>query len=224
LTDELKAENQRLNDELDETRKELEAAKRLLKIKEIELKAVLAQAEEVSHVDQLTCLPNRRQVIKTLQNEVNRAERYKVDLSISMIDIDLFKRINDSYGHTIGDQVLFQLANILQESVRDPDTVGRYGGEEFLVVLPNTPLKAAAEQAARLCKRVRETEINIGDLIHLTISIGVAEYRHGQENWQKFLSRADMALYEAKNSGRDQWAVSKEKGDYESSLAGKPAT
>ena len=208
LTDDLKAENQRLSDELIKAQKELEAMKRIIQIKEIELNAVLVQAEEVSHVDALTCLPNRRQVIKQLQNEVIRAERYKTSLSISMIDIDHFKRINDSYGHTVGDQVLFQLANILQESVRDSDTAGRYGGEEFLVVLPNTRLKAAAEQAARLCKRIREADINIGEIIQLTISIGVAEYRHSQENWQKFLSRADMALYEAKNAGRDQWAIS----------------
>ena len=78
------------------------------------------------------------------------------------------------------------------------------------MVLPNTRLKPAAEQAARLIKRVREAEINIGDVIQLTISIGVAEYRHGQENWQKFLSRADLALYDAKNSGRDRWAISEQ--------------
>lgn len=210
MTDDLRAENQRLSTELIKTRKELDEAKRALKIKEIELKAVVAQAEEVSHVDELTCLPNRRQVIKQLQNEVIRAERYKTLLSISMIDIDNFKKINDSFGHTVGDQVLFQLANILQVGVRDPDTVGRYGGEEFLVVLPNTRLKPAAEQAARLVKRVREAEINIGEVIQLTISIGVAEYRHGQENWQKFLSRADLALYDAKNAGRDRWAISEQ--------------
>ena len=208
MTEELKAENQRLNAELDETKKELEAMRRALRIKEIELKAVIAQAEEVSHVDQLTCLPNRRQVIKTLQSEVIRAERYMVPLSISMLDIDHFKKINDSYGHTVGDQVLFQLANILQENIRHPDTVGRYGGEEFLVVLPNTRLKQAAEQAARLSMRIREAEINVGEMLRLTVSIGVAEYRHGQENWQKLLSRADMALYDAKNAGRDRWAIS----------------
>lgn len=208
IVDNLKDEIRRLNFELEAAKKELEATKRIIRIKEIELDAVIAQAEEVSHVDVLTCLPNRRQVIKQLQNEVIRAERYKTTLSISMIDIDHFKKINDSYGHTVGDQVLFQLANILQESVRDPDTVGRYGGEEFLVVLPNTRLKDAAGQAARLCKRVRETDINIGEQIRMTISIGVAEYRHGQENWQKFLSRADLALYESKNNGRDRWSVS----------------
>jgi diguanylate cyclase (GGDEF)-like protein len=208
LTDDLQTENQRLNEKLTKAQKDLEAAQRVIKVKEIELKAVLAQAEEVSHVDQLTCLPNRRQIIKTLQNEVIRAERYKTLLSISMIDIDHFKKINDSFGHTVGDQVLFQLANMLHDGVRDPDTVGRYGGEEFLVVLPNTRREDAAEQAARLCKRIRETDINIGEMIRLTVSIGVAEYRHGQENWQKFLSRADLALYDAKNTGRDRYAVS----------------
>lgn len=203
-----KAEVQRLTIELEQAKKELEATKRIVRIKEIELNAVLAQAEEVSHIDALTCLSNRRQVIKQLQNEVIRAERYQSRLSVSMVDIDHFKRINDSYGHTVGDQVLFQLANILQDNIRNPDTVGRYGGEEFLVVLPNTGLKEAAEQAARLCKCIRETDINIGEAIRLTVSVGVAEYKHGQENWQKFLSRADMALYESKNNGRDRWSVS----------------
>ncbi|MGD8403775.1 MAG: GGDEF domain-containing protein [Anaerolineales bacterium] len=208
MTDTQNNEIQRLTAELEKANKDLCEAQRLIERKTVELKAVLAQAEEVSHVDELTCLPNRRQVIKTLQNEVIRAERYKTPLSISMIDIDHFKKINDSYGHTVGDQVLFQLANILQDGIRDPDTVGRYGGEEFLVVLPNTRMNEATEQAARLCKRIREAEINIGEVVHLTVSIGVAEHHYGQENWQKFLSRADLALYDAKNSGRDRWAVS----------------
>ena len=85
--------------------------------------------------------------------------------------------------------------------------VGRYGGEEFLIVLPNTKLKKAAELAARLCKTIRDADIDVGNKIHLTVSIGIAEYRHSTENWQKFLNRADKALYAAKNAGRDQWAV-----------------
>lgn len=208
MTDRLKAEIQRLSVELEKINKELDDAKRIIKRKSIELKAVMAQAEEVSHVDELTCLPNRRQIIKNIQNEVIRAERYKSFLSISMIDIDHFKNINDSHGHTVGDQVLFQLANILQEDVREPDTVGRYGGEEFLVVLPNTRLMEAADQAERLCSTIRQSDIDVGEVIRLTVSIGVAEYRHGKESWQKFLSRADMALYTSKNSGRDKWTVS----------------
>lgn len=207
LKDNLNSENQRLKDELEKTRQELEEAKRTIHVKEIELKAILAQADEVSHTDSLTYLANRRQIVNHLQKEVHRAERYNTSLSISMMDIDHFKKINDTYGHAVGDQVLFQLANMLHEGIRDSDMVGRYGGEEFLIVLPNTKLKKAAELAARLCTSVREAEIDVGNKIHLTVSIGVAEYRHSTENWQKFLNRADKALYAAKNAGRDRWAV-----------------
>jgi diguanylate cyclase (GGDEF)-like protein len=210
LKEDLNAEIQRLIEELNKTKRELEDAKRIIKVKDIELKAILAQADEVSHTDALTYLPNRRQVINNLQKEVHRAERYKTPLSISMLDIDHFKKINDSYGHTVGDQVLYQLATLLSEGVRESDMVGRYGGEEFLILLPNTKLSKAAELAARLCKLIKETVIDVGEKTNLTVSIGVAEYRHCEETWQKFLSRADMALYDAKNAGRDRWAISKE--------------
>ena len=208
MTDNPNAEIQRLTEELNKARQELEEAKRSIKAKEVELRAILIQADEVSHTDALTFLSNRRQVINSLQKEVIRAERYKTSFSISMLDIDHFKKINDSYGHTVGDEVLIQLADMMREGVRESDMVGRYGGEEFLILLPNTELKKAGEQASRLCKLIRETDIDVGEKINITVSIGVAEYRHGEENWQKFLSRADMALYEAKNAGRDRWAVS----------------
>ena len=208
MTDNSKAENQHLKEELNKVRQELEEAKRSIKKKDIELKAILAQADEVSHTDALTFLPNRRQVINSLQKEVHRAERYQTSLSISMLDIDHFKGINDSYGHAVGDQVLLQLANMLREGIRESDMVGRYGGEEFLILLPNTKLKKAAELAVRLCQYVKGTDIDVGNKTNLTVSVGVAEYKHGEETWQKLLSRADMALYEAKNTGRDRWAVS----------------
>jgi diguanylate cyclase (GGDEF)-like protein len=207
LTNSTNDEIQRLNAELQKTRRELEEAKRTIKVKEIELKAVLAQADEVSHTDALTYLPNRRQVINNLQKEVHRAERYKTPLSISMMDIDHFKNINDTFGHTVGDQVLLQLANLLRDGIRESDMVGRYGGEEFLIVLPNAELKMAVELAARLCKSIREKDIEVVGKAHITVSIGVAQYKHSEETWQKFLSRADMALYAAKNAGRDRWAA-----------------
>jgi len=208
LTDDKNAEIQRLRKELGETKQELEEAKRAIRVKEIELQAILAQADEVSHTDALTYLPNRRRVIAHLQREVHRAERYKTPLSISMMDIDHFKNINDTYGHTVGDVVLLQLANMLREGIRESDMVGRYGGEEFLVVLPNTELQRATELAARLCKQIREKDIKIVGTVHVTVSIGVAEYKHGEEDWQKLLSRADTALYKAKNAGRDRWETS----------------
>ena len=182
-----------------------------LKRKETELKAVLAQAHEVSHTDALTFLPNRRQIIGDLQREVMFSDRYGTPFSISMLDIDHFKNINDTHGHTVGDEVLRSLADELRQHIRHPDTIGRYGGEEFLVILPHSPLAAATEQAERLCRHVRSLGIKAGEQdISLTISIGVAQYKIHKEGWQSFLSRADKALYEAKNKGRDQWVVSEE--------------
>jgi diguanylate cyclase (GGDEF)-like protein len=190
---------------------ELQRTKRILTIKETELKAVLAQADEVSHTDALTFLPNRRQIIKYLQNEVIFADRYGTPLSISMLDIDHFKTINDTYGHTVGDDVLQNLASELREHIRYPDTIGRYGGEEFLIVLPHSTLGAAADQAERLRKLVRTFGIKSGEQeIGVTVSIGVAQYKIHKEDWETFLRRADAALYQAKNNGRDQWMVAED--------------
>jgi diguanylate cyclase (GGDEF)-like protein len=103
---------------------------------------------------------------------------------------------------------LRHLAARLREQIRHPDTLGRYGGEEFLIVLPNSEVTAAAEQASRLCQHIRAMQVPSNDKpISITISIGVAQYRIGQENWEQFLNRADVALYQAKNDGRDRWAV-----------------
>ena len=189
-------------------REELSDISMRLKKKNVELNAVIAQAEEVTHIDTLTYLVNRRQILKLLQTEVKRSDRYKAPFSISMIDIDHFKNINDTLGHTRGDKVLIQVAKKLRRVVREADSLGRYGGEEFLMLLPNTRLKEAAGQAARLCKYVRESEIPVGKKVHLTVSIGIAEYKQGKESWQDLLNRADKAMYVAKNAGRDRWAAS----------------
>jgi diguanylate cyclase (GGDEF)-like protein len=196
---------------LEEVTAELQRTQRILTVKETELKAVLAQAEEVSHTDALTFIPNRRQIIKDLQNEIIFSDRYGTPLSISMLDIDHFKTINDSYGHTVGDEVLRSLAGELRDHIRYPDTIGRYGGEEFLIVLPHSTLKAASEQAERLCRYVRSLLIKSGEQeIAVTVSIGMAQYKIHKEDWEAFLGRADAALYQAKNSGRDRWAVAEE--------------
>ena len=190
---------------------ELQKTKLSLAIKETELQAVIAQADEVAHTDALTFLPNRRQIIGDLQREVIFSDRYGTPLAISMIDIDHFKNINDTYGHTVGDEVLQKLAGELRQHIRHPDTIGRYGGEEFLVILPHSLLQAAIQQAERLCRHVRSLMIQSNDAeILLTISIGIAQYKIHKEDWQTFLSRADSMLYRAKNNGRDQWVVSEE--------------
>jgi len=190
---------------------ELQKTKLSLAIKETELQAVIAQADEVAHTDALTFLPNRRQMIGDLQREIIFSDRYGTPLALSMIDIDHFKNINDTYGHTVGDEVLQKLAGELRQHIRHPDTIGRYGGEEFLVILPHSMLQAAIQQAERLCRHVRSLLIKTNEAeISLTISIGIAQYKIQKEDWQTFLSRADSMLYRAKNNGRDQWVVSEE--------------
>ena len=190
---------------------ELKRTQRALEIKEIELKAVLAQSHEMTNTDVLTLLPNRRKIIVDLQEEVIRSTRYSMPLSISIVDIDRFKDINDTYGHATGDEVLRTIGTRLREQIRHPDTIGRYGGEEFLIVLPNSMLKAAAEQANRLCQHVRSMRIEFeGRILAVTISMGVAQLRIAEENWEQLLHRADTAMYKAKNDGRNGWAVAED--------------
>lgn len=187
---------------------ESEFTKKLAHNKQVEMEAVMAQAREVAHVDPLTFLPNRRAIVRELQDEVLRAERYPSQLSISIVDVDHFKNINDTYGHPIGDEVLRHVAYQLRDQVRHPDMVGRYGGEEFLIILPNSDKRAAAEQADRLCRQMRETVITVKDhKIKVTLSIGTAQLKTGKDTWDSLLNRADNAMYEAKNRGRDSWAI-----------------
>lgn len=187
---------------------ELQKATTTVEKDKIELQAVIAQADEVSHTDVLTFLPNRRLIMADLQRQVMFSERYDAPLTISMIDLDHFKQVNDTHGHTSGDEVLRFVASELRDHIRQPDEIGRYGGEEFLVILPNSSLKAACEQATRLCQQVRSTPIIAGGkVIHMTISIGIAQFRIHKEDWQKLLDRSDQALLQAKQNGRNQWAV-----------------
>jgi diguanylate cyclase (GGDEF)-like protein len=174
----------------------------------IELQAVKVQADEVSHIDFLTYLPNRRFIVAELQRQIMYSDRYNTPLTISMLDLDHFKQVNDTHGHSSGDDVLKKVSSDLRDHIRQPDEIGRYGGEEFLVILQNSGLKAACEQATRLCQQVRSTPIiSGGKVIHMTISIGIAQYSIHNENWQKLLDRSDQALLQAKQNGRDQWAV-----------------
>ena len=189
---------------------ESESAKKIARKKQIEMEGVMIQAQEIAEIDALTFLFNRRMIVKKLQDEVIRAERYDSMLSASVVDVDHFKVVNDTYGHLVGDDVLRQVASQLQNNIRQPDIVGRYGGEEFLILLPNSDSRAAGEQAARLCKNVREAVVHINNseqTLSITISIGVAQFQHGVDTWDSLLNRADNAMYEAKNAGRDRWAA-----------------
>jgi diguanylate cyclase (GGDEF)-like protein len=187
---------------------ESEQTKKIARNKQIELEAVIAQAKEIAQTDPLTFLLNRRAIIRELQDEVLRAERYKTHLSVSIVDVDDFKSVNDTYGHAVGDEVLKQMAHHLRNGVRHPDVIGRYGGEEFIILLPSSDAEAAAEQAARLIKQVRETKLQVKEhVIQVTLSIGVAQLKIGEESWDNLLNRADSAMYKAKGRGRDCWVV-----------------
>ncbi len=199
---------QRLNKQVKLFQVERDVANKLAHRKRTEVEAVLAQSHEVSQMDVLTFLPNRRMILRELQDEVLRAERYHTQFSISLVDVDHFKKVNDSYGHLTGDEVLRQVGSKLKEQIRHPDLAGRYGGEEFLILLPNSNATAAAEQAARLCRQVRDTVVQAHDhVLQVTISIGIAEFEYGVDTWESLLNRADTALYAAKSGGRDRWSV-----------------
>jgi diguanylate cyclase (GGDEF)-like protein len=196
-------------DETQRLQAELARAKAALAIKEVELQAVLTQAHEVSHTDALTFLPNRRMLVAEFQREVRRSERYNAPLTVSLLDLDKFKQVNDTYGHAAGDNVLILVARELRGHIREPDVIGRYGGDEFMVILPNSSTAAAAEQASRLCQRIRSTPASLGGkAIVLTLSVGIAQLKIGLENWQALLERADRALYEAKDAGGNGWRIS----------------
>lgn len=199
---------ERLNRQVKLFRIESEFTKKIARNKQIEMEAVMVQASEVARIDPLTFLLNRRSIIKELQGEVLRAERYRSMLSVSVVDVDNFKAVNDTHGHSIGDEVLRRVAAQLRESIRHPDIVGRYGGEEFLILLPNSDSKAAAEQATRLCQRVRDTVVRVKEReVNITLSVGVAQLRIGTDTWDTLLNRADNAMYQAKSDGRDGWAI-----------------
>ncbi len=163
------------------------------------------QLLQMSRKDQLTGLFNRSATGKLLKAELERSRRYKQLLSVIMIDIDHFKRVNDRYGHDAGDKVLARIGSILSHNLRQPDAVGRWGGEEFLVIVPNN----GAEAAAHLAERIREfIKTNPIEEVHgpITASFGVAQLR-SKQGADQLLYQADMALYQAKNSGRDRVVV-----------------
>lgn len=198
----------RLNRQVKMFRLESEAAKKIARNKQVEMESVMIQAREVAQIDPLTFLLNRRMIVKELQSEVIRAVRYNSPLSISVMDIDYFKSVNDTYGHLVGDEVLRQVAYQLRDHTRQPDIAGRYGGEEFLILLPNSDLKAAAEQASRLCRQISQAVVQVQEhSIHVTVSIGIAQFRHEVDTWDTLLNRSDNAMYEAKRAGRNRWVV-----------------
>ena len=161
---------------------------------------------EASH-DPLLRLWNRRAIFDLLNTELSRAKRQQTPLSVFFIDLDFFKLVNDNHGHLVGDDVLLSVARKISKAVREYDHVGRCGGEEFLVVLPNCPVEAALEVAERVRQHVGEEPIVIATTqLRITVSIGLCQWRSGQE-LPDLLRQADLALYRAKQNGRNRVEV-----------------
>lgn len=163
---------------------------------------------ELAQVDGLTGLANRRHLMERLKQERDRAERYHTSLSVIILDLDKFKSFNDTYGHLQGDELLKTFSSMLNGQIRSADIAGRYGGEEFCVVLPNTSVKGALVIAERIRKVTADIKIPVGDgrpPAGGTVSIGVAEFM-GDESVEKMLNTADSALYRAKEDGRNKVA------------------
>jgi diguanylate cyclase (GGDEF)-like protein len=156
--------------------------------------------------DGLTDVSNKKQLDNVLLKEIPRAQRHGRELSVAMIDIDHFKEVNDTYGHLAGDSVLRDLAGILQKRLRPDDELGRYGGEEFCAILPETSLEGAAKIGEELRSLVESHAFLVeGEQIKVTISIGIAELKKGMDI-KAFYKSADEMLYQAKRNGRNRVA------------------
>jgi len=175
-----------------------------------EQKELQWKLEREARTDPLTGCINRRHFLELAEHELTRARRYDEPLSVLMLDLDHFKIINDQHGHPVGDLVLQRLVHICQVTLRTEDSVGRLGGEEFAILLPESTLQEAQEAAQRICLAIAVTEISLseGAPIHFTASIGVATLAQEDADIHTVIGRADKALYEAKHAGRNRVVVS----------------
>lgn len=180
--------------ELKETQNRLAEAHAQLALKNREL-------ERLSTTDHLTQAYNRLKIDELMRGEVERARRYKRMLAIIMIDIDHFKEVNDQYGHQTGDLILKEVVNVLRENTRNADFVGRWGGEEFLIVCPETDLQGAQLMAEKLRQKIEQ--FNFSVVKRKTASFGVASLTP-EDNQKSLIKKADESLYFAKNNGRNR--------------------
>lgn len=162
------------------------------------------EVEKLATTDSLTDVFTRRYILERIDEELRRSKKRSSPLSILMIDIDYFKKFNDLYGHLTGDQILREIGALLKQTVREIDIPGRYGGEEFCVVLPDTESKGAQYVAERIRLAIQNTTIKAYDAsIKTTVSIGIATYPKDAHNVKDLMEKADRALYKAKAQGRN---------------------
>ncbi|MCX4193715.1 sensor domain-containing diguanylate cyclase [Methylophaga sp. OBS1] len=166
-----------------------------------ELSEKAAEAERNASIDYLTSLSNRFSFEQRLESEIARAQRFSEPLSLIVMDLDKFKQINDQYGHPTGDSVLIRMGEILRSNLRQIDLASRWGGDEFALLLPNTPIAHALSVSEKL-RNVIQMEL-VPEALEVSASFGVVEL-HRDESLIDFMRRADNALYESKNSGRNR--------------------
>ncbi len=173
-----------------------------------ERKRMLEELRYLATIDGLTGLYNRRHFLDLCERELQRARRYRLEVGLLMLDADRFKDINDTHGHDVGDDVLRLLARLCRTVLREVDIIGRLGGEEFAVLLPQTDLPAARDVAERLRKAIAETALPLGDgrMLRFTVSIGACVFAAQHITVRDLLKAADQALYAAKHNGRNQVA------------------
>jgi diguanylate cyclase (GGDEF)-like protein/PAS domain S-box-containing protein len=169
-----------------------------------------AKLEQIAITDPLTKVYNRRFFYEVAEKEIERAKRSRSPISIIIFDIDHFKNVNDTYGHLTGDQVLINIANLCQRNIRTMDLFARFGGEEFVILMPDTDRVSAQETAERLRELIANTPMAIAGTIEvfIAISLGIANWDHNHPiEINTFLERADQALYQSKRSGRNRVIV-----------------
>ncbi len=178
-----------------------------LKQMNLQLKKALAKVEVLARTDSLTGLCNRRHFEEIIENEFAKTKRYQTNASCLMIDVDHFKRINDEYSHQTGDQVLREIAGIIRSSIRDVDVAARWGGEEFIVLLPQIKGAGAMVPATRILNSVSEHKFSDCSR-QITVSIGISSAPDPSiDTVDRFIHTADLALYEAKDEGRNRIIV-----------------
>lgn len=178
-----------------------------------ELQQVNQKLEQLAATDSLTGIANRREFMNRAEEEISRANRNGTDLCMMVIDFDQFKNVNDEYGHQAGDKVLKEFVRLSKEIMRPSDLLGRIGGEEFALLLPETELSSSIKVAERLREYIEDSPVTYNNqTINLTISIGLAQYQPKVDTVKKWLHRADQLLYQAKDKGRNRVEVERSEG------------
>ncbi|TAF08964.1 MAG: diguanylate cyclase [Nostocales cyanobacterium] len=167
--------------------------------------ALVEELERLANTDTLTGIWNRRYLLMTAEQEIKRSQRYNFSFTVLLIDIDHFKKVNDSYGHNIGDEAIIFMTKIVLNHLRQVDCFGRFGGEEFVVLLSETDLEEGVIVAERIRENINNQHLIFEDKqIAITVSIGVASYNFADQSIDAIIQRADQALYQAKNQGRNR--------------------